>query len=402
MGLKFCTVSASVGALDVLKWLLKHSFEIDSDTCRAAIKAGELELLEFAMDTGGCKMDEEVTEYACEWAALIGNQAMLEYVRTCGATGWGVEVSAAAAFNGDLPMLEYLWRHKCLFDASCISRAASQGHLSVVKWLLKKGCPCDDKLCSEAAGGGHTEILEWALLQNLPWDAFTCAKNAAEGGHLGTLKCVIANEANWDAGTMSLAALSGNLAMVKWMVEKGCPVSPRANTYAAFKGHLPIMKWLRKNDYKWDLKQSYIFAAGGGHVDVLEWLFVNECPRTTPISMAFNATKNGHLLVLEWMGKNTGIVEKFNTHVQQKNLCAQAAEHGHLEVLKYLRLNEVAWEEERCMGHAAYNGHLEIVKWIYKGRSEGMKFTEKEALDGGHLSVLWWAFEKGLIESKRS
>ena len=43
--------------------------------------------------------------------------------------------------------------------------------------------------------------------------------------------------------------------------------------------------------------------------------------------------------------------------------CSNAAYNGHLEVLKWARLNGCNWNSNTCI-NAAQNGHLEILKWF--------------------------------------
>ena len=45
-----------------------------------------------------------------------------------------------------------------------------------------------------------------------------------------------------------------------------------------------------------------------------------------------------------------------------EDTCMSAAEHGHLEVLKWARSNGCPWNEKTC-ANAASGGHLEILKW---------------------------------------
>jgi len=68
-------------------------------------------------------------------------------------------------------------------------------------------------------------------------------------------------------------------------------------------------------------------AAEGGHLEVLKWARENDCP---------------------W----------------DKRTCAHAAKGGHLEVLKWARENGCPWDENTC-ACAAYRGHLEVLKWAH-------------------------------------
>ena len=73
-------------------------------------------------------------------------------------------------------------------------------------------------------------------------------------------------------------------------------------------------------------------AAFGGHLEVLKWLRMQDCP---------------------WDGR-----------------CALAAQGGHLEVLQWAREQGCPWEEDlddqrmNCCTHAARGGHLEVLEWL--------------------------------------
>jgi len=104
-----------------------------------------------------------------------------------------------------------------------------------------------------------------------------------------------------------------------------------------------------------------------------------------------------------------------------RETCANAAEGGHLEVLKWARENGCPWDERTC-ANAAEGGHLEVLKWAREngcpwdeGRARtrrgrpprgaevgarerlpvGRGRTCANAAKGGHLEVLKWARENG-------
>jgi len=47
---------------------------------------------------------------------------------------------------------------------------------------------------------------------------------------------------------MNRAAKQGNLAMVKYCVDNGCPMDEEACIVAASEGHLDVLKYLHEND----------------------------------------------------------------------------------------------------------------------------------------------------------
>ena len=57
---------------------------------------------------------------------------------------------------------------------------------------------------------------------------------------------------DWDWRTINRAAEQGNLAMVKYCVDNGCPMDAGACWCAAAEGHLDVLKYLHENDCPWN------------------------------------------------------------------------------------------------------------------------------------------------------
>ena len=79
-------------------------------------------------------------------------------------------------------------------------------------------------------------------------------------------------------------------------------------------------------------------AAEGGHLDVLKYAHENGCP---------------------W-GQGT---------------CTSAASAGHLDVLKYARENKCPWNRKTCRTNAEKRGHDAVVEWIDSCRTTKRKRT---------------------------
>jgi len=82
---------------------------------------------------------------------------------------------------------------------------------------------------------------------------------------------------DWDEGTINMAANKGNLAMVKYCVENGCPMNVYACSYAAEEGHLDVLKYLHENGCPWNWG-ACLFAHRNNHDDCLNYLIEQKCP----------------------------------------------------------------------------------------------------------------------------
>jgi hypothetical protein len=83
---------------------------------------------------------------------------------------------------------------------------------------------------------------------------------------------------DWNRWTINTAADQGNLAMVKYCVENGCPMDEVACRIAAREGHLNVLKYLHENDCPWN-SWACFGAHEYHHVDCLTYLVEQKCPR---------------------------------------------------------------------------------------------------------------------------
>ena len=174
------------------------------------------------------------------------------------------------------------------------------------------------------------------------------------------------NEEHTDPGVIKrvlyVAARHGYLEVFeKYWSQAHNPLWPRDQDtcgWAAFGGHLELVKWLRANGCRWGVRTS-AYAARGGQLEVLQWMRAQACP--------------------------------WNRHV-----CYNAARNGHLEVLRWARSQGCPWNEE-APRVAASKGHLEVLKWLIKKRCPCSKRKcRKAAARGGERArkVLEWLNER--------
>ena len=104
----------------------------------------------------------------------------------------------------------------------------------------------------------------------------------------------------WDEHTCSWAAFHGHLEVIKWLRAKECPWGIAASANAAYSGHLEVLQWMRAQGppCPWDSYVCY-YAAGNGHLEVLRWARSQGCPWHEDVP--FIAARCGHLEVLVWL-----------------------------------------------------------------------------------------------------
>ena len=76
---------------------------------------------------------------------------------------------------------------------------------------------------------------------------------------------------------MSHAAQGGNLELVQWLCDEGCPWDHWTCCGAAGSGNLEVLQWLRAEGCPWDYV-TCVEAVKRSHVDILRWARENGCP----------------------------------------------------------------------------------------------------------------------------
>jgi len=82
---------------------------------------------------------------------------------------------------------------------------------------------------------------------------------------------------DWNEGAINMAGSQGNLSMVKYCVENGCPMDAGACWCAAAEGHLDVLKYLHENDCPWSSWTCRI-AHSRNQIDCLNYLIEQKCP----------------------------------------------------------------------------------------------------------------------------
>ena len=120
---------------------------------------------------------------------------------------------------------------------------------------------------------------------------------------------------------------------------------------------LELLKWAREEKKcRWD-GWTINRAAGQGNLEMVKYCVANECPIN-------------------------------------ERACAEAAENGHLEVLKYLREEVKAPWDSRTAAWAAEYGQLHILEYLVERKYDEYDEEACEfAADGGHLDCLKYLHE---------
>jgi hypothetical protein len=169
-------------------------------------------------------------------------------------------------------------------------RVAATNDLALLRWVREaKECAWDYGTSGIAAILGNLEMLKYCVENGCKVHDSTCS-TAAEYGHLDCLKYLREKNCAWDCETSCGAARIGNLEMLKYCVENGCEVGTGTCALAAEYGNLECLKYLREKNVEWD-HHTVHRARWNNHVECLNFALANNCPQTFEEFRAFQAAQ---------------------------------------------------------------------------------------------------------------
>jgi hypothetical protein len=145
--------------------------------------------------------------------------------------------------------------------------------------------------------------------------------------------------------TPTYAAVSGNIEIVKFLVQQGVVRTDTtdAMSIAALLGQLNVCQYFRTLQCPWDASTSSN-AARSGNVALLRWLRENGCP-CDPQTLALPTAKSGSIECLEYIRDN-GVT--LHAAVLTEMLNAAGCE-GKLAAVQWLRQQGAEWPHELGM-----------------------------------------------------
>ena len=227
---------------------------------------------------------------------------------------------------------------------------------------------------------------------------------AIESGNLQLLKSLVEKGAEIPDDSVSSAAAEGHLDIVKYLVdEKGIGVSYYSFWYAAHNGHFPVMEYLFEKGVTISDSSdavNYTFAYGNSsRLEVVKYL-IEKGAKIDHESVSFAIADGG---VISFDSVKYLIDEK-GAKISD-DAVYNAVLEGHLHIVKYL-VEKGADVTEGILGTAAYEGHFDIVKYLVdeKGLGDLSKHdydlsnmgddAAEGAAENGHLEILKYIVEK--------
>lgn len=172
--------------------------------------------------------------------------------------------------------------HMLLIPA--ITESGIKGHVHTLEHLLsiqginqkvaKEGC---QYAAVKAAGCGHLQFLQALHAKGITM-SFAVLREAVQFQHVECVKWLIQKQQGWNimfSGSLTeIAASTGDLNMMKMLVDNGCPWGRCTTSLAASKGHLDVIEWAYRNGCEWD-PETLKSATQEGHTHIIEWATKN-------------------------------------------------------------------------------------------------------------------------------
>ena len=178
-------------------------------------------------------------------------------------------------------------------------------------------------------------------------------------------------------------------AWFRWALRLGCPFvwDEKLSERMARHGAVNALSWARTHDLKWG-SNACTNAARHGHLAILQMV-----AREFPLALAnkrldprmfgkqvfAQAACNGGVEILQWLFDHGCPWDEWT--------CAAAAQHGHLEALKWARANGCPWNMW-CLNNAARHGHDEVIQWARANGCKWSRYATTWAARNGHVETL--------------
>ncbi|KAL7750877.1 hypothetical protein RI367_003837 [Sorochytrium milnesiophthora] len=428
----FMDAAAESGQLDVLRKMdaaVPSLIEESQSLLLSAARGKHLSTVQYVF--GRVQCDQKATETAIV-LALRGDA--LDVAKWLYEQPVAKAVSAivdSAVLNGHLEFVKQLHADGAIHDSiahRCIKAAATHGQLETLQWLSQQFQPHSAVGTYHAvATAGHWQVLEWMLGNMTPCYRKAALIGAATGGHLELVKLLYHRHPTCrNAFTVVdaiVAALDNcHLAPAQWLASQTPDLTLKRPYFIGDsvlrpyyisgtvlrEGHLDIVQWAHQYPAFQGMRMPSVeLATASGNVAFVRWL----CDRYGEAAYATldieDAAASGSLAMVQWVtatstrssdddcataavgtavrSGNLEMVRWINEHIKlgdKDDAMNIAAEHGHLEVLKYLHADGTWLCTTRAMDMAAFRGHLQVVEWLHHNRTEGCTVEAMDSAAG--------------------
>lgn len=252
-----------------------------------------------------------------------------------------VDLCSSAALMDDLEILKCLHNMHYIWSATSMTSAVTNNSLNCLKYLYENGCPFHMK-----------KSFYEHQVDSLGINIFTLA---AVNNNLECLKYL--HECGFSCRVLSPPS---DRDCLLYLHEIDCLDNRDSSCNIAIQnGDMDLLKYLHKLGYKWDIS-AYHNAISRDNIECIKYLYENNCP--------YNHTRILGGLINCAVYRNKIECLKYLHNIMKCIITADdvhlAANHGHLDILKYFYENKITYDREQIFRALVINKNKECSKYI--------------------------------------
>ena len=295
--------AASQGNLEMIKYCVANECPVDERACTCAARNGHLEVLKYLREEVKAPVNGKVIKIA----ACHGDLELIRYLVENKCAGWEngyLDALDTIAKHGHFQCLKYLHEEvKLPLNGRMIDFAASRGHLEMIRYLVGKKCEgwedgCLDAL-SSAVYCGEVECLKYLHEEiKVPFDQDdedSTMDLALRGGstNVEMFKYLIENNCPIEIPHMICSCLIGYQSSHH---HGGRKPKGRCNFML-----LECLKYLHEEAKMPLTEDTMIEAAGFGEIEIMRYLVEKKCPISSDGRALSRAAEDGDLESVKYL-----------------------------------------------------------------------------------------------------
>jgi len=279
----------------------------------------------------------------------------------------GVTPLTVNSQEGNLPVVEYLFKKGAFINEVSLLLSSQNGHFHVVQFLVQNGANVNPP-------GGETLFL------------------SSQNGYLKIVKYLVQNGASvyhpCNMNPVYVSSLYGHLEIVKYLVQNGADLNQPLNGITPLyvsceKNYLPIVEYLVQNgaDVNQAMNSDFVknivgstpllISSQHGYFAIVEYLVQNGADvkqannrGTTPLGIS---CVTGNLQLVQYLIKKGANVNQGTGNGATPLILA--SENGHLRIVQYLieigvDINQASYDEITPLFMAIYHKKTEVAKFL--------------------------------------
>lgn len=193
---------------------------------------------------------------------------------------WFTRCAFAACLRGSIAAMKAIMFESFRIQARDLKKftqisayAAKGGHVELLQWLDERDFPMELFILRDAVLNRHRSVIEWAETKGLFVRDADATPLAAVLGDVGLLKYLKSKGCTWTPETLSSAAESGSIDTVRYLFEDGAPwrTLPLLQS-AARSGNVALMELVQSKVGGHFSASALVSAAASKNPAMVEWI----------------------------------------------------------------------------------------------------------------------------------